>query len=87
MKATNLTIFITPLKGEEVRIEKVCTVKQAVAFAKKEARKAIKSDAECVLVMMNILGRSKYGIIETISHIEALKVGHKVVISDEEPAE
>lgn len=88
MKANNtLTIFVTPLKGEEIRIEKACTLKQAVALAKKEARKMIRADKGNAVVMINILGRSIYDTIETLAHIEAMPKGRRVAFSDEQPAE
>lgn len=85
MKANNTyTIFVTPLKGDEIRIEKACTLKQAVTLAKKEARKAIKNGG--MLVFINIQTRGIYDTIETIAHIEATKEGRRVVFSDENPA-
>lgn len=85
MKANNtLTIFVTPLKGDEIRIEKACTLKQAVTLAKKEARKAINNGG--MLVFINIQTRGIYDTIETIAHIEAEKEGRRVVFSDEKPA-
>lgn len=85
MKTSNtLTIFITPLKGEEIRIEKACTLKQAVTLAKKEARKLINNGG--MWVTINIQTRVSYGV-ETLAHIEAEKEGRRVAFSDEQPAE
>ncbi len=84
MKTTALTIFITPLKGDEIRIEKACTLKQAVTLAKKEARKALNNGG--MLVFINIQTRGIYDTIETIAHIEATKEARRVVFSDEKPA-
>lgn len=79
-----LTIFVTPLKGEEIRIEKACTLKQAVTLAKKEARKLINNGG--MWVAINIQARASYGV-ETLAHIEAEKQGRRVAFSDEQPAE
>lgn len=85
MKANNTyTIFITPLKGNEIRIEKACTLKQAVTLAKKEARKALNNGG--MLVFINIQTRGIYNTIETLAHIEAEKEGRRVIFSDEQPA-
>lgn len=85
MKANNtLTIFVTPLKGEEIQIEKVCTPKQAVTLAKKEARKLINNGG--MWVTINIQARASYGV-ETLAHIEAEKEGRRVAFSDEQPTE
>lgn len=85
MKTSNtLTIFITPVKGEEIRIEKACTLKQAVTLAKKEARKMISNGG--MFVMINVIARASYGV-ETLAHIEAEKQGRHVAFSDEQPAE
>lgn len=84
MKATNLIIFITPVKGEEIYVEKICTVKQATALAKKEARAMLHNGG--LFVQINIQQRGKYGV-DTIVHIEAEKEGHKAVFSDEKPVE
>lgn len=85
MKANNtLTIFVTPLKGDEIRIEKACTLKQAVTLAKKEARKALNNGG--MLVFINIQTRGIYDTIESLAHIEAKKEGRRVIFSDEQPA-
>lgn len=85
MKTSNtLTIFVTPLKGEEIRIKKACTLKQAVTLAKKEARKLINNGG--MWVTINIQTRVTYGV-ETLAHIEAEKQGRRVAFSDEQPAE
>ncbi len=85
MKTNNtLTIFVTSVKGEEIQIEKVCTLKQAVTLAKKEARKLINNGG--MWVTINIQARASYGV-ETLAHIEAEKEGRRVVFSDETPAE
>lgn len=85
MKTSNtLTIFVTPLKGEEIRVEKACTLKQAVTLAKKEARKLINNGG--MWVTINIQTRVSYGI-ETLAHIEAEKQGRRVAFSDEQAAE
>ena len=84
MKATDLTIFVTSVKGEEIQIEKACTLKQAVTLAKKEARKMINNGG--MWVTINIQARASYGV-ETLAHIEAEKVGRRVAFSDEKPAE
>lgn len=85
MKTSNtLTIFITPIKGEEICIEKACTLKQAVTLAKKEARKAIHNGG--IFVTINIIARVSYGV-ETLAHIEAEKQGRRVAFSDEQPGE
>ena len=84
MKTRALTIFVTPLKGDEIRIEKACTLKQAVTLAKKEARKALNNGG--MLVFINIQGRGIYDTIETLAHIEAEKEGRRVIFSDEQPA-
>lgn len=82
-----LTIFITPLIGEEIQVEKACTFKQAVAIAKKEARKMIRENKANAVVMINILGRSIYDTIETLAHIEATPEGRRVAFTDEKPVE
>ena len=85
MATTNtLTIFVTPVIGEEICIEKACTLKQAVTLAKKEARKMINNGG--MWVTINIQARASYGV-ETLAHIEAEKEGRRVVFSDETPAE
>lgn len=85
MKTSNtLTIFITPIKGEEICIEKTCTLKQAVTLAKKEARKAIHNGG--IFVTINIIARVPYGV-ETLVHIEAEKQGRRVAFSDDQPTE
>lgn len=87
MKATALTIFVTPLKGEEIRIEKACTLKQAVTLAKKEARKMIREDKGNAVIMINIQARGIYNTIESLAHIEATPAGRRVAFSDEQPTE
>lgn len=93
MKTINLTIWVTPLKGEEIRIEKVCTLKQAVALAKKEARKMINSGGLWVTINIqtkvthNFSKGIKTETVETLAHIEAEKEERRVAFSDEAPAE
>lgn len=87
MKATTLTIFVSPLIGDEIRIEKACTLKQAVTLAKKEARKMIRENNDNAVIMINILGRSIYNTVETLAHIEATPAGRRVAFTDEQPAE
>lgn len=85
MKTSNtLSIFITPIKGEEICIEKACTLKQAVTLARKEARKAIHNGG--IFVTINIIARVSYGV-ETLAHIEAEKQGRRVAFSDDQPGE
>lgn len=85
MKTNNtLSIFITPIKGEEICIEKACTLKQAVTLARKEARKAIHNGG--IFVTINIIARVSYGV-ETLAHIEAEKQGRRVAFSDDQPGE
>ena len=86
MKAINLTIFVTPIVGKEIKLEKTCTLKQAVNLAKKEARKAMKEN-KSEACFINIQSAGIYGMPETLAHIEAIKKGRRVEFSDEAPAE
>lgn len=80
MEAQNLIIYISPVNGDETRVESVCTLRQAVTLAKKEARRLLANGS--VYVMMNILVRASCGV-KNLAHIEAEKQGHRVVFSDE----
>ena len=74
-----LIIIVSTLKGERLRIKMAGTLKQAIAYAKKEARAILKKDG--IFVMINIQIQT-FSRTETLAYIGCGKLGQKVEFSE-----